>query len=776
MDKRFLTAGSVLILFGTLAISALAQSSERVVKAQGYISVNAIRPSDKFRVAVALQVADGYHINAHIPSEDYLVPTTLTLTSTSDIHLGAPVYPTPEERAFEFSPDKKLSVHEGTVTLTADAEAGSGLRPGNTVIQAKVQVQSCNNSQCLAPATLDLEIPVKILAAGAPVEPANREIFSTAEDASAMTVLSPTTNAAGASNASGQSGDASQIEAWLARYGLPLTLLFVFAVGLALNGTPCVYPIIPITIGFFAHQSKEGEGSRLRRTASMASTYVLGMSITYSILGVVASLTKGLFGAALQNPVVLLGLALLMVALALSMFGAYEFKLPEFLNRFATSSTQKTSGLVGALMMGLTMGIVAAPCIGPFVVGLMVHVGNKGNPLYGFLLFFVLSLGLGTPYLFLGTFSGAISKLPRSGMWMVTVRKIFGLVLLGMALYFLLPLLGDHSVTILAGFFAACALYLILWEARRTKAKQFAWTLRGLGVVAAASGVFFVLPKRAQAEIPWQPYSEQAVSAAAKDGKGVIIDTFADWCIPCRELDQRTFTDAEIKREAQKFVMLKLDLTSTKANTEAGRAATRYDIRGVPTVLFLDSNGKEIPDLRLVSFEKPKSFLDRMIKLGSASPKAGVVEASATADSGTQLQALPSDSVTLLNGSKLDLSSQHGKVLLIDFWATWCVPCAKEIPLLNSLDKDYKNKDVEIIGIDMDEDGAAKVRPFVKSHPMDYRVAIKSDLTARSFGVGEVLPVAVLADKQGRIRFTHTGISASQDQTFRREIDQLLNE
>src|SRR5262249_40527730 len=377
---------------------------------------------------------------------------------------------------------------------------------------------------------------------------------------------------------------------------------FVFVVGLALNGTPCVYPIIPITIGFFANQSKQGEATRLRRTAVMAAMYVLGMSITYSILGVIASLTKGLFGAALQSPIVLVGLAVLMVALALSMFGVYEFKLPEFLNRFATSSTQKTSGLVGALMMGLTMGIVAAPCIGPFVVGLMVHVGNKGNPFYGFLLFFIMSLGLGTPYLFLGTFSGAISKLPRSGMWMVTVRKVFGLILLGMALYFLLPLLGERSGPIMVAFFAGCALYLILWEARRTRPKQFAWALRGLGCGAGVMAVFFVLPKRAEAGIAWEPYSEQAVSAATREGKGVIIDTFADWCIPCRELDQRTFTDGEVKKEANRFVMLKLNLTSSDANTEAGRAALHYDIRGVPTVLFIDPTGKEVSDLRLVSF------------------------------------------------------------------------------------------------------------------------------------------------------------------------------
>src|SRR5262249_52521654 len=147
------------------------------------------------------------------------------------------------------------------------------------------------------------------------------------------------------------------------------------------------------------------------------------MAVTYSILGVIASLTGGLFGAALQNPIVLVGLAAVMVALALSMFGVYEFRMPQFLNQMANKSAQSTGGLLGALMMGLTMGIVAAPCIGPFVLGLLVHVSAKGQALYGFFIFFVLALGLGLPYVLLGTFSGAIKSLPRSGEWMVAVRK-----------------------------------------------------------------------------------------------------------------------------------------------------------------------------------------------------------------------------------------------------------------------------------------------------------------------------------------------------------------
>ena len=143
------------------------------------------------------------------------------------------------------------------------------------------------------------------------------------------------------------------------------TLLFVFISGLALNTTPCVYPIIPITIGFFTNQSQGKTGG----TFLMSATYVLGMAITYSLLGVVASMSQGLFGGLLQNPWVLIGLALLMIGLALSMFGVYEFRLPSFLNRFADKSTQSAGGTLRAFLMGLMMGIVAAPCIGPFVLG-----------------------------------------------------------------------------------------------------------------------------------------------------------------------------------------------------------------------------------------------------------------------------------------------------------------------------------------------------------------------------------------------------------------------
>lgn len=517
----------------------------------------------------------------------------------------------------------------------------------------------------------------------------------------------------------------------------------------------------------------------------MASMYVLGMALTYSLLGVIAAKSGGLFGALLQKWWVLAVLAGTMVALSLSMFGAYEFKLPDAVNRMATSSTQSTSGMLGAFVMGLTMGIVAAPCIGPFVLGLLVHVGTKGSAAYGFLLFFVLALGLGLPYLVLGTFSGALKTLPRSGLWMVAVRKVFGLVLIGMALYFLMPLMGKATNYVFVSFFAVSALYLLFWEAGRTKPKQFGWVLRAIGVGAAAVAILMALPKKIEAQIPWQPYTEQALAEARSAGRGVIIDTFADWCIPCKELDQSTFTNAEVKRDAERFVTLKLDLTRSDAGSEAARAKQRFGIRGVPTVIFLDHQGKERSELRLEGFEKPSVFLEKRMKqvpspvgAGGATLAKNIPDAKAPvtdATSGAPIEPAPELSLNLLNGGTLKLESLRGKVALVDFWATWCVPCLSEIPMFNQLKKDYQARGLEVIAISLDEEGEAKVKPFVKAHPMDYTQVIGDQSTAPAFKVDDsTLPVTILIDKQGRIRFRHIGITKKD--VFEAEINQLLGE
>ena len=619
--------GFALVAMFLLPMVAFGQGSEKVVKAQGFASVERVTPQSKFKLAVVLEVADGYHINAHVPTLDYLIPTNVVFQPPAGIRISDPLYPPPMTRTFEFAPQAQLAVHEGRVIITADAEAEKTWKDSgsSSAIVARLTVQACSERVCFAPAHLRTEIPIRFANPGEALPETQAELFK--EAARQLSGVQPGTvssSTPGLVQFGGTSQPKNPISGLIESRGMLFTLLFVFISGLALNTTPCVYPIIPITIGFFTNQSQGKTGG----TFLMSATYVLGMAITYSLLGVVASMSQGLFGGLLQNPWVLIGLALLMIGLALSMFGVYEFRLPAFLNRFADKSTQSAGGTLRAFLMGLMMGIVAAPCIGPFVLGLLVHVGAKGDPVYGFFMFFVLSLGLGLPYLFLGTFSGALKRLPRSGEWMVTVRKVFGLVLIGMALYFVAPLLAQATRFAFVAFFLASAVYLIGVEAGRVKAKGFAWGLRALGIGSLVAGVVMILPEKVEAGIVWQPYSAAALASAQREGKPVIIDAFADWCIPCKELDRFTFTHAEVKRQASEFVTLKLNLTRNEPNSEESRTRERFGILGVPTIIFLDASGQERRDLRLEGFEKAESFLTRMKEV-TAEPKVATTSSAA---------------------------------------------------------------------------------------------------------------------------------------------------
>ncbi|MEW6127808.1 MAG: cytochrome c biogenesis protein CcdA [Acidobacteriota bacterium] len=791
MQKRLMIVVGLLfaVVFSASQVSAqIGQGSASVVKAKGYISQDGVAAGKKFKLAVELEIAEGYHINGHIPSEDYLVATNLKLEPVAGLKFSEPKYQKPKLQKFDFS-EKELAVLEGKSFIIVEGEAENNLKPGDATLRATVTVQSCNNNLCLQPADLKLEIPVKLVAASQIAKEINAEVFAQAatqqvDDGSVVASATATklTQFGGAENK-------NEIAANLEKYGLLPTLFVIFWAGVLLNLTPCVYPIIPITISFFANQGGAQKPS-LKRTFAMSSLYVLGMALTYSVLGVIASLTGGLFGALLQSPIVLIGIALLMVALSLSMFGVYEFKLPDSLNRLANSGQQSKSSLFSALMMGLTMGIVAAPCIGPFVVALLAFVSSKGDPFFGFLLFFVLALGLGFPFIFLGAFSGSLKALPRSGVWMVTVRKVFGLVLIGMALYFLNPLMGKWASYVFVAFFAISALYLLFVEAGKARPVQFAWVLRALGVAAIGLAVWFAIPVKVGESIKWQPYSEQALLDAQKQGKGVIIDTFADWCIPCKELDQLTFTDVNVKSEAEKFITLKLDLTTADEASEAGRAKNKFAIRGVPTVLFLDARGAEIPNLRLEGFEKPDKFLARMKQLGSAPANTEVAKNTTTemkpvsdaapngASGESAGEPAPTLSLNVLDGGKVDLASLKGKVVLVDFWATWCVPCLSQIPIFNDFSTNYKSQGFEMLGISLDEEGAEIVKPFVKKQKMNYTIAVGDAKVAEAFKLSSEtpLPVAFLIDKQGRIRYTHKGTSPNVRAEFEAQIKQLLSE
>lgn len=385
------------------------------------------------------------------------------------------------------------------------------------------------------------------------------------------------------------------------------TLLGIFVGGMALNLTPCVYPLIPITISYFGGRSGTGRGQLIGHGVC----FIGGLSFTNSVLGVVAALTGSLMGSLLQSPVVLTLVAAVLVVFATSLFGFWELRLPSGLTQAASKSY---AGYFGSIFMGLTLGIVAAPCIGPFVIGLLTWVASMGNAYLGFLIFFTLSLGLGLPLFFLALFSGQIEKLPRSGEWMLWIRKLMGWILVGMAAYFIRPVL-PHTIGIflLAAVALASGLHLGWLERTEAGFRAFGWSKTAAGVAGLVMATFLIGTWLAEGPgVTWQPYSDQVLAEARKTGKPVIIDFYADWCAPCRELEEITFHDPEVVKQAnQDFVMVKVDLTR-KGNPMHEVLLRRFGVKGVPTVVLFDRQGNERRDLRLVDFLPPNQFLIRM--------------------------------------------------------------------------------------------------------------------------------------------------------------------
>ena len=393
-------------------------------------------------------------------------------------------------------------------------------------------------------------------------------------------------------------------------WGMIWTLLGIFAGGIALNLTPCIYPLIPITVSYFGGQRV---GSQ-RKLVLHGTFYIGGLALTNSVLGVIAALTGGMLGSLLQHPMVLALVAAVLIFFATSLFGLWEIRLPYALSQMASRTY---AGYFGSLFMGLTLGVLASACIGPFILGLLTWVATIGSIWIGFLIFLTLSLGLGLPLFFLALFSGQLAKLPRSGEWMLWVKKLLGWILVGMAAYFIQPLLPETAkIFVLAAVALAAASHLGWQERTRAGFRGFEWLRTGAAVmglvIAAALISSWVLRGPG---VTWYPYTDQLLAKAQKLKKPVIIDFYADWCAPCRELDEVTFHNPEIVKLAENdFMIIKVDLTR-KGNPIHENLLRQYEVRGVPTVVFLDPWGKEQRELRLVDFVPADQFLVRMAEI-----------------------------------------------------------------------------------------------------------------------------------------------------------------
>jgi thiol:disulfide interchange protein DsbD len=452
------------------------------------------------------------------------------------------------------------------------------------LLDVRLSYQACSSTACLPPHTLDFQAGFDIGAAGSPSKAINEAIF----DVEGIF--------------SGSDGD----RPWRPGSGFWLVLAGVFFGGLALNLTPCIYPLIPITVSYFG-----GKGFGGRSTTILHGLlYILGLAVTNSILGVAASLSGGMLGSVLQNPFVLVAVALVLVVLALSFFGLWDLTLPPALMRVASVNF---AGFFGTFFMGLTLGIVAAPCLGPFILGMLTYVGRLGDPVLGFIYFFVLSLGMGLPLAVLAVFSSAIERLPVSGPWMIWVRKLLGWILVGMALYIVQPVINSRQAwSLISAAVILCAgIHLILAGRGVSRSGTFAvvrWFVVGASLAMAVSVLLGALIPRDA--VVWMPYREGIIEEAVARKKPVAIDFYADWCGPCRAMDREVFTDREVVELSSRFLMIRVDLTRWRPSHES--LQRRWGIRGVPTIVFLDESGLESRESRVESYVTADEIATRM--------------------------------------------------------------------------------------------------------------------------------------------------------------------
>lgn len=394
-------------------------------------------------------------------------------------------------------------------------------------------------------------------------------------------------------------------------YAVALGLIFV--AGLATSLTPCVYPMIVITVSVFGARQAE---SRLE-AAKLSTAFVGGIAALFTPLGVAAALSGDVFGSQLANPIVLITIATVFLALAASMFGAFDLDLPSGLkNRLAQAGGV---GVKGAFVLGLVSAVIAAPCTGPVVGFLLTWIGSTGDAVFGAAAFFSYSLGLGLLFWLVGTFS---MTLPKSGNWLESIKSVFGIVMVVAAIWFVRDLIpgmrefAARTPTFLAVSAGLAAVGVLLGAVHlsyhgssiATRVRKTAGVALAVAGLCGVVGYLEALP--AGAKIPWLEDYAEAKTLAQAEGKPLLVDFGASWCGACGELDRETFADLRVVQEGLRFVPVRIDLSPGEHLEEREALLAQYGHRGLPLVVLHDGEGKEVA--RVVSFVPATEFLKIM--------------------------------------------------------------------------------------------------------------------------------------------------------------------
>ncbi len=456
--------------------------------------------------------------------------------------------------------------------------------------------------------------------------------------AAAPAVATPAAQPAGPARtepAAGDGDESSNIAGLLRDRGLWVAIASFFGFGLLLSLTPCVLPMVPILSGIIVNH---GHAVTHARAFWLSSAYVLGMAVTYAAVGVAAGYSGTLLSAALQNAWVLGAFALVFVALSLSMFGFYELQLPAALQGRLSEKANARGGSFGAIAaMGALSALIVGPCVAAPLAGALLYIAQTGDAALGGAALFAMALGMGAPLILVGVFSRSL--LPRTGPWMDAVKKFFGVLLLATALWLVAPVIPAWTQMLgWAALLIIPAIYMHALDPLPPHAGGWHRLWKGFGVLMLLAGAAMLIGLLGGARDPLQPLGflrgeavagvspgltfervkttadlDARLREATAQGRPVMLDFYADWCVSCKEMEKFTFSDARVKTRLAGTRLLQADVT---ANDDADKALLkRFKLFGPPGLIFFGRDGQEIADVRVVGYQPADRFLATLDKL-----------------------------------------------------------------------------------------------------------------------------------------------------------------
>ncbi len=607
----------LLTILWLLALAAPAAAAEQ----------DLLEPDQAFRFSARVLGPDAIEVRYQVAPGYYLYRDKFKFAAQpGSVELGTPELPPGKLRKDEFFGE--VQTYRGEVRIRLPVRAA-----GAANVTLVVTSQGCADAGvCYVPH--DQSARLTLAAAGSAAPPGRPERSAAeSKDPGLDALLS------GYSGSPSPGGDDSAI-ARLFHGELWLLILSFFGFGLLLSFTPCVLPMIPILSGIIV-----GRGNRMTRAHAflLSAAYVLGMAITYAAAGVLAGLSGAMLSAALQNPWVVGSFAAVFVVLAGGMFGFYEFQLPAALQtRLADASNRLHGGhLAGVFGMGALSALIVGPCVAAPLAGALLYISQSRDVVLGGSALFAMALGMGVPLLAVGASAGAL--MPKAGPWMETVKRFFGVLLLGVAIYLVAPLVPLAAEMLAwAALLIMSGIFLHAIDPLPAGARGFDRFAKGVGVIALVAGVAFLVGALAGSRDIFQPLAGLRSAAtpaapvaftrvdsidaldrtvAASRGRPVMLDFYADWCVSCKEMERYTFSDPQVQQRMAGMVKLQADVT---ANTAAHLTLLkRFRLFGPPGIVFFDREGREIEGLRVIGFQSARPFakvLDQALAFERGAP------------------------------------------------------------------------------------------------------------------------------------------------------------